>query len=149
MLGRFIATFSGILIASGAHAAVLTNISGNVMLNRGDGFWEVTAPTVVNPGDRVLVRGEGGGAIDYGNGCVMPVPANASVIVASAPNCETGTLDSTSSISGVSLKDSPSMAPVEEGYDQQVLIVGGIVAVGGAAAITAFSDGGDGKPASP
>jgi hypothetical protein len=151
MLRHFIVSVSGILMASGAQAALLTNMSGTIMLNRGDGFLEVKAPTVVKPGDRVLVRGEGGAVIDYGKGCVLQVPSHGSAVVTSKPDCETGMIGTTSSISGSSLKDVPAVAPIEEGLDRQMLIVGGLVAAGGAAAAVAvFDDGnGDGKPASP
>jgi hypothetical protein len=151
MLRHFIAMGFGILMVSSAQAALLTNMSGTVMLNRGEGFWEVNAPTVVKPGDRVLVRGEGGAIIDYGKGCVLQVPSHGSAVVTSKPDCETGMIGTTSSISGSSLKDAPAVAPMEEGLDRQVLIVGGLVAAGGAAAaVAAFDDGdGGGKPASP
>lgn len=150
MLRHFIVTISGILMVSSAEAALLTNMSGTVMLNRGDGFFEINAPTTVKPGDRILVRGEGGVMIDYGEGCVMRVPAYGSTVVKSKPKCETEAIGTTSSISGSSFKDAPVVAPVEAGLDREMLVVGGLVVAGGAAAVAAFEDGdGGSRPASP
>lgn len=138
---------STLLMSSNVHAALLANISGTVMVNKGEGFWEVSGPTVVNAGDRILVRGKGGAQIDYGNGCIVKVSANQSLVVSSASACEEKALYTASS--GGSLKDPPGAIPVESVADNRVLVVGGLVVAAGAATVIAVGGRDNDKPASP
>ena len=75
-------------VVSRAHAARLTEIQGTVLVNKGDGFWEVNGSTSVSAGDRVLVRGKGRAKIDYGNGCIKRVLASQTAVVAAKPSCD-------------------------------------------------------------
>ena len=148
MLRKYI--IAALLIAAitpKAQAAMLTNISGTVLVNRGEGFLEVSGVAAVKQGDRVLVRGKGHARIDYGDGCTAEIRANQSTVVSSPKNCEKIPLYSASTNSGVSLKDTPAVYPTEEGGEQQVHFIGGLVVVAGAAVI-ALHDNAD-KPASP
>ena len=134
-------------IASSAQAAILRNINGTVMVNRGDGFFEVSGVATVNSGDSVLVRGKGGVQIDYGDDCVVEVLSNQSALVSSSKSCEESSAYSTLINSTGSLKDAPAVYPTEEGVDSQLHVVGGLVVAAGVAAI-AFQRSDD-KPASP
>jgi hypothetical protein len=75
-------------VVSGAQAARLTEIQGKVLVNKGDGFWEVNGSTAVSVGDRILVRGKGRAQIDYGSGCIKRVLASQTAVVAAKPNCD-------------------------------------------------------------
>ena len=134
-------------IASSAQAAILRNINGTVMVNSGDGFFEVSGAATVNNGDRVLVRGKGSAQIDYGDDCVAEVLSNRSALVSSSKSCEGSSDYSTLINSTGSLKDAPAVYPTKEGVDSQLYVVGGLVVAAGVAAI-AFQ-GSDDKPASP
>jgi hypothetical protein len=143
-----IVSLSSLLMISSAQAALLTNVDGTVMVNKGEGFWQVSGITVVNAGDRVLVRGEGGAQIDYGDGCITKVGANQGAVVTSDPRCDEVALFSNTETSG-SLKDVPGAAPAEA-VDDRTLVIGGLIVAGGAAAaIIALSDDDKDKPASP
>lgn len=122
------------VIASGAQAARLTDIEGTVLVNTGEGFREVVGKAVVSAGDRVLVRGKGGARIDYGAGCVTKVQANQTVVIAAEPTCPaarpTVSLKETAPV-----KEVPAPPPFNDGLaEQRILIVGGLVVVGSAAA---------------
>ena len=75
-------------IPFGVQAARLVEVEGNVLVNKGEGFWEVSGATAVSAGDRVVVRGKGAAKIDYGNGCVKTISANQTTVVASKPICD-------------------------------------------------------------
>ncbi len=121
------------LMASGAEAALLTNIQGAVMVNRGAGFSPAGNVAEVAPGDRVRA-GQGSADIVYENGCSVKVgPGQMAVVLAAAPNCQGG------------LKDG---AAEETGVSTGTLVIGGLVVAGGIGAGIALSQN-NGKPASP
>lgn len=143
----FIALVSICVIASGAQAARLTDIEGTVLVNTGEGFREVNGKTVVSAGDRVLVRGKGGARIDYGAGCVTPVLANQTVVIAAEPTCKQPPLP-VSMKEAAPVKETPAPPPFNDGLaEQRILIVGGLVVVGSAAA--ALGSKGDDQKARP
>ncbi|MBJ7532749.1 hypothetical protein JDN40_01250 [Rhodomicrobium vannielii ATCC 17100] len=70
------------LMATAAHATVLTNIQGSVMVDRGNGFQPVSVTSPVVAGDRV--RAVGGSAdIVYDDGLVQKVVQSQTVAVLS------------------------------------------------------------------
>jgi hypothetical protein len=70
------------LMFTAAHATVLTNIQGSVMVDRGSGFQSVSATSPVAAGDRV--RAVGGSAdIVYDDGIVQKVAQSQTVAVLS------------------------------------------------------------------
>ena len=148
---------SASLLASSANAALLISVEGAVMVNKGEGFVDVGDVAEVKPGDRVLVRGEGSAQIDYGDGCVVEVSDNQSVVIAEKSTCTQGTLHSTTASSGPtpitpgrtgSLKDAPA-EPVQQPEDHSLLLLGGIAAVGVGIGVCCGGGGGGDKPASP
>lgn len=135
------------LIVSSAEAARLTEIEGMVLVNTGDGFWEVKDAASVSAGDRVLVRGKGSAKIDYGSGCVVRVRANQTVVVASGPTCKPVT---TAAIPKRAVprteRPAPPPPPLNDGTSaRQVFIVGGLLLIGTA---TAAMSAGKGRKAS-
>jgi hypothetical protein len=78
------------LIVTGAEAAVLANVHGSVIVNRGEGFQPAQAGTSVVPGDRVRVN-EGSADILYENGCSVKIGAGQMVAVLHTPPACKGT----------------------------------------------------------
>ncbi len=72
------------LVASSAHAAVLTDVEGAVVVNRGNGPAPAGNGTPVAPGDRVRTT-NGSVEIVYENGCTVKVGPNELVTVLPAP----------------------------------------------------------------
>lgn len=68
-------------------AAVLQGISGQVVVNRGDGFESAMENTEVLPGDQVVVAPGATAILAYGGGCSVPVPAESVVEVAPKAPC--------------------------------------------------------------
>jgi len=128
-------------------AARLTEVEGNVLVNKGDGFWEVNGATAVSAGDRVLVRGKGAAKIDYGNGCMKKISANQTTVVTSKPVCDPAPVAAQKQPAvkaAVSLKEAPAMASVGTGVpDNHLAIFGGVMAAATGAVLLA-SQGGDG-----
>jgi hypothetical protein len=80
------------LLATGAEAAMLTNVEGSVSLNRGDGYRPTGGGGVV-PGDRVRTVA-GSASIVYENGCSTWVgPHQTVAVLASPPPCAGGAKD--------------------------------------------------------
>jgi hypothetical protein len=139
-------------IAPAAQAARLTEVEGNVLVNKGDGFWEVNGATAVSAGDRVLVRGKGAAKIDYGNGCVKKISANQSTVVTSKPVCDPAPVvaqkQPVAKVAG-SLKEAPAAPGAIEGRlpDHHAAMIGGVMAVAtGAVLLASQGDDGDKAP---
>jgi len=137
-----IAAAATLLIAGSAQAALLRNIEGKVLVNKGDGFWEVFGKTPVTPGDRVLVRGKGSAEIDYGEGCIAKVSANQTTIVAQKKNCDRQTPIAMPVRQMASLKDLGPIAlppsPKDNSPDGHAIVIGGLVVAGGLGAAAAL-----------
>jgi hypothetical protein len=107
------------LAASGAQAALLTNVQGMVTVNHGYGYQPAGVGGQMGPGDRVHA-GEGSADIVYENGCTVKVGSGQTAIVlGTAPACTVG-----------------SQTP-----DAGTYAAGGMLAAGGVAAAIAFSQG--------
>ena len=78
------------LITGGAWAAdaKLTSLTGNGMLDTGDGFKPVSAPADMDKGNRLLVNNGGIGIVEYENGCVHK--AEGAEIVVIGETCKAG-----------------------------------------------------------
>lgn len=109
------------LVASSAQAATLTNVTGAVSVDRGEGYVPAVSDVVVSTGDRIRV-GDGSAVIDYGSGCAVQVGRSQIVAVIYEPPCS-GT--------PASLKDGATSW--DQGLSTGTLVVGGLL-VGGAIA---------------
>lgn len=76
--------------AAVADAATLDSISGSVLVNRGGGFAPVSTGALVNPGDRVMVSGNGQARIVYNSTCSVAIPSGQTVTVAATVPCQPG-----------------------------------------------------------
>jgi hypothetical protein len=133
---------SFMFVANSAHAALLTNIQGSVLVNKGEGFELVEIIIGVQPGDRILVRGNSSADIVYDTGCTVSIAEHQMIVVRHDDNC-----GSAAAFTG-SLKDSLVEQPVEE-VDNSGLVIGGLIVAGGTVAV--INSGGDkkNKPVSP
>jgi hypothetical protein len=113
-------------LASSAEAALLSEVDGKVLVNKGRGFKKVAKPTKLKPGDRVFVRGEGTARVTYGLNCEEVIGANQGFVVPRGGSCQQG--------AGLS--------------DSDKFILGG-AAIGGVFLATKGSGQGHDHPASP
>jgi hypothetical protein len=115
------------LAASGAQAALLTNVQGMVTVNHGYGYEPAGDGRMIGPGDRVHA-GEGSADIVYENGSTVKVRSGQTVIVRST---------------------APASTDGSQTPDAGIYAAGGMLATGGVAAAIVFSEGNSSAPASP
>jgi hypothetical protein len=111
-----------------AQAARLTNVTGTVFVNRGQGFQPVNGEMEVNPGDRINVV-QGTADIVYDNGATVKVASGEMIAVLATP------------------PDVLSGGPALADFSTSTYILGGLVVIGGLGAGLALSS--HGSPASP
>jgi hypothetical protein len=138
-----------------AHAAVVANVTGTVLISKGSGFDVVAGDTELAPGGRVLVQPGSVAMITYPSGCAVRVGAGIWQVQPMAP-CAQGTHELDFSgrmndgiLSGGGLPPPPDYT---RGVDAGLLIGGGVVAFGlGIVCITEWctSRPTGKKPASP
>ncbi len=124
LIVAFLVIFPSIAYAAGAS---LQSISGEILVNKGEGYSMAQAPIPLGAGDSIIANPGGSAKVVYGDGCEVKVQPGDVVTVASETPCKAGAL-----------------LPSGTGA---VLIAGGLAAGGIAAGIILLS--GDDKPASP
>ena len=77
----------GMLLCSAASAATVDSIEGRILLNRGDGFQVLAAPTTANPGDKVMASAGGNAKLRYADGCVIDIRPGAVVSIGEKSPC--------------------------------------------------------------
>ena len=130
------AIFMSVMPAFG-HAAVLSPIKGEVLVNMGNGYMPIVNAVEVKPGDLVFVSPEGQALIDYGSGCLQTVLPRTVVWVEPQPPCQAAPQRPAETIAG----SSPA------GTGSNSMLVGTAIVAGGAAAALALAGGGDKTPA--
>ena len=70
--------------------AKLTNVGGSVLVGDERGFRQVSGPTDLSAGDRVVVASDGRGVLTYGPGCSLAVPPNSDITII-AQSCTVST----------------------------------------------------------
>jgi hypothetical protein len=113
------------LAATGAQAALLTNVQGVVTVDHGYGYAPAGTGSVVAPGERVRA-GEGSADVVYDNGCIVKVDPGRTMVVLSPP---------------------PACHVASEIATSPAYLVGGAVAIGGGVAAAILLS--QSKPASP
>jgi hypothetical protein len=83
----FVVFCGGILLCSAASAATVESIKGRILLNRGDGFQVLAAPTTANPGDTVMASPGGDAKLRYSDGCVIDIRPGAILSVGTKSPC--------------------------------------------------------------
>jgi hypothetical protein len=126
-----------ILLPTASQAAMLQEIQGVVLIDRGGGFDSVEGPTQLNPGDSVIVNPGGSAHVVYPDGCRVPVQPGAVVGVNKHSPCSNAE-------QGVVAEGDQG-----GGFNTTNLLIGGaVVALGAGAAILLIADD-DETPASP
>jgi len=112
---------------------MLSDVSGQALVNRGSGYQLAANGMVLNPGDVVVVNPGGTAQISYPDGCTIPVQVGAIVTVTEISPCAMTT---------GAVQSEPST-----GLSGTTLLLGAVV-LGGVGIAVALSTGKD-KPASP
>ena len=79
-------------LAGPALAATVNATSGQVLLNRGEGYRLITGSTHGDPGNTVVANPGGSGQIVYDDGCVEDVLPGSAVTIAAESPCKSGLL---------------------------------------------------------
>jgi hypothetical protein len=77
----------GLLLCTAVSAATVDSIKGRILLNRGDGFQVLAAPTTANPGDKVMASPDGSAKLRYADGCVIDIHPKTVVSVGAKSPC--------------------------------------------------------------
>ena len=95
------ATASLLLVgsASARDAAQLTDVRGTVLVGTENGFQQVSGPTKLKAGDRVVLSSDASVVLSYGQDCSMVLPANSDITI-SEQSCTIGTQSGPLSILG-------------------------------------------------
>jgi hypothetical protein len=132
----------GLCIGWSAFAATLDGVTGNVVINRGDGFQRVVGTTKARAGDLIVAHATGRAILTYEDGCLVKIRPGPVVRVGAKSPCTAAY-----SLGGdYNLKDGGE----PPGFISQLAPFG----IGAAAAFTAFcisacGDDDEGRPASP
>jgi hypothetical protein len=136
-------------------AGVLSNVSGMILVNRGDGYAPLKSDRGVKKGDRIMARAGGRGRLLYTNGCTVGVQPGKVVTVGVAPNCDHYSADD-KLYTAADLPEPhpapppppPAFTPDPTGIGTWPIIVGGLVVVGAGVGIAVASQSSN-SPASP
>jgi hypothetical protein len=92
VLGGVIAALSvsSAAVAAEASLAQLGAVSGQVLVNKGDGFKVATPGTTLRAGDRVIVRGKGKAGLKYADGCSVALVAGSMATINGVTPCKAG-----------------------------------------------------------
>ncbi len=87
--------FSGLALAilsvflcAAVSAATVKLVSGDVLINRGNGFEHVRGTSEAKVGDSVMARPNGSGRVIYDDTCWVPVKPGHVVVIALEPPCK-------------------------------------------------------------
>jgi hypothetical protein len=126
------AAVSVLAFDASAVAATLTSIQGQVRVNSGSGFHQVSQMEEVAPGTSIMVSSGGSAEVLYSDGCRMPAEPGLVVTVAPISPCAQGQAE-----------------PPQDVQDNTALyVVGGVAVVAGGAAAVVLTQNRS-SPASP
>jgi hypothetical protein len=87
-----VAVFSSICLSTASFAATVNATSGQVLVNKGEGYRQVAGSTQANPGASVVANPGGSGQIVYSDQCIVEVLPGSVYVVAEQSPCVTGLL---------------------------------------------------------
>ena len=138
--------------------AMLANVDGKIMVNKGKGFVAAQTGTALSTGDRVIALHGSHAAVVYKDGCVTELQENSLLALDGSATCGKGAVRTgASSATKQPLRFAQAIgAPANDGStgktdDDRIPIifwVGGAL-VGGAAIYNATKKSGDNNPVSP
>jgi hypothetical protein len=147
----FAKVFAAVMLALSPAAVLAAKVSptgGEVRVNSGHGFELITAPTEVGPGSQVMVSPKGSAIIAYADGCLVAAASSTVTVVDANPQCAdfsepmhfTPPVEEASD-SRKRVRRAPKALKKKHHsvWDEQALIVGGLVLGGGIGAILALS----------
>lgn len=76
--------------ASARDAAQLTDVRGSVLVGTEKGFRQVSGPTQLQAGDRVVLSSDASVVLSYGRDCSMVLPAGSDITI-TEQSCTIGT----------------------------------------------------------
>lgn len=85
-----VALASSVFFAAALSAATVNSVSGQVLVNKGEGYQQVVGSTSANPGDTVVVNPGGSASIVYPDGCVVQVQPGTVATIAQTSPCQAG-----------------------------------------------------------
>jgi hypothetical protein len=123
-----------LLASSTAHAAALSDIKGDVLVNHGAGFAKFDKSIDLAPGDKIKVGKKATAKLVYSDGCSVTIPGGALATVAKQSPCSfraqlTGRGESPEDVCRDSVD--PRCCGVGDNVAACGLLVGGIAGVGG------------------
>jgi hypothetical protein len=126
---------SSMVVASWAHAATVNATQGQVLLNLGQGYRQVTGSSEAGPGAIVVVNPGGSAQVVYPDGCPVTVTPGMVYTIAPQSPCGSG---------GTGISEGL-------GLNTTTMVALGAIAGGGIAAAIIFATRGSSseKPASP
>ena len=131
-----------VLLGSGAHAATLEQVSGDVSVNRGSGYLPVKGSISLKPGDTLMAGPGASGQVVYDGSCRVPVePGALHVVAAKSPCSRQAEWSPPSKLGGCSLKGDNSNCRIEPEPDRHHhLLIGAAVIGAGVGAIILLND---------
>jgi len=132
------------LMCAATQAAMLQEIKGVVLVDRGGGFDITDGPTQLNPGDSVIANPGGGAEVIYPDGCTVPVQPGAVIAAQKKSPCSKEGAEPE-----VAEKNEAGQVDAGGGFNTTSLLIGGaVVGLGAGAAVLLTADDNE-APASP
>ncbi len=131
---------SAMMMSGAAFAQSLTDVSGNVLVNRGSGYVKSGSASGLATGDAVMARPGSSAVLRYADGCQVKVLPGKVTKVSGVSPCSFVAADLPAS--GQRNDPPPAIVASESesfGGGIAPILIGGIVVIGGAAAIIAIS----------
>ena len=100
--------------------AQLDGVTGNVLVDQGNGFAAASSGIGLKPGDRIMVSGKGGATLHFGPGCSVTLPADSMTTYTGKESCTVGT------------QGDPAGTPGSAGACVGVVLGGALILGGGA-----------------
>jgi hypothetical protein len=138
------------LMSTAARAAMLQEIQGVVLIDRGGGFDIIDGPTQLNPGDSVIANPGGAAQVVYPDGCRIPVEPGAVIAAQKKSPCsKEGAAPEVTEATADEGGGSDGGGGNGGGLNTTNLLVGGaVVGLGAGAAVLLLADDNE-TPASP
>jgi hypothetical protein len=128
---------------SSVHAAMLSDVQGEVLVNSGSGFHAVSGPTTLGLGSTIMVKAGGAAQIAYGDGCIMPATAGGMTLIGATSPCAVAKANMPKPYyNGAKPDEKPDTSPIVTGATPPVEGVVGAAGAGGGLSTAAMIVGG-------
>ena len=149
-----VAVASLIVASSTAQATMVQPVSGQVMINQGQGYKTIKNPIELKTGDQVIVNPGGFAKVNYTDGCSIPVQPGAVATIGAQSPCVAQSLETSQGamVQTQAVGDGDNNQAAAPGLTGEQIAIGlGITAaVVGVTCLASWCDSGSNKrPASP